>query len=56
MTAPNPSVFVGQARSHLAWIAEDAVLRLQLSLATAENQVRMSAERFALKPGKQHTF
>jgi hypothetical protein len=56
LTAPNPSTFAGQPQSGLAWLAEDAVLRLQLELAAGPNHVRMSADRFALLPGKSHTF
>ena len=56
MTAENPSAFVRQGGSSLGWLAEDAVLRLQLAMETSDGRVRTSAERFALEPGKSHTF
>jgi len=56
MMAENPTAFVRQPHSTLGWVAEDDVLRLQLAIVSANNCVRMSADRFALRPGKRHTF
>ena len=56
MTAENPTAFIRQPHSALGWVAEDDVLRLQLAMASATNCVRMSADRFALKPGNSYTF
>jgi hypothetical protein len=56
LLAENPSVYVKQSRSSLAWLAEEDVLRLQLSASSTLNSARMSADRFALQPGKSHTF
>jgi Concanavalin A-like lectin/glucanases superfamily len=56
MMAENPTAFLRQPDSTLGWVAEDNVLRLQLAMASANNCVRMSADRFALRPAEQHTF
>ncbi|HUT73208.1 MAG TPA: hypothetical protein VM221_00025 [Armatimonadota bacterium] len=56
LTAENPSVYVAQARSRLAWLAEDTLLRLQLALSSSANRVRMAAERLSLQPGQSYTF
>jgi len=56
LAAENPSVYVRRDQSGLGWLAEDAVLRLQLHLAADRHSVTMAAERFALRPGKSHTF
>ncbi|MCC7085060.1 MAG: LamG domain-containing protein [Pirellulales bacterium] len=56
LTAENPSLFCTQPTSRLGWLAEDDVYRLQLELAAQGNFARMSANRFALRPGASHTF
>ena len=56
MTAPNPSVFIKQTDSGIAWLAEDDVYRLQLELVSQGNSATMSANHFALRPGASHTF
>ena len=54
--AENPSAYVSQTRSSLGWLAEDSLLRLQLFMTSSPDGIRMSAERFALRPGQSHTF
>ena len=56
MTAENPTVFVAQSASRLGWLAEDDVLRLQMAAGSMPNQVTISADHFALQPGRSHTF
>lgn len=56
MAAENPTVFVAQSKSSLGWLAEDAILRLQLSTFARSSQADMSALRFALPPGQSYTF
>ena len=56
ITSQNPSLFVGQSDGRLGWLAEDDVLRLQLVIASTTNHARMTADRFALKPGKSYTL
>ena len=56
MTSENPSFFATQAKSRLGWIAEDAVLRLQLAMKSSPNAIRMFVERFGLPAGKSYTF
>ncbi|NLF17006.1 MAG: LamG domain-containing protein [Lentisphaerae bacterium] len=55
-TAENPSLFAAQTHSRLAFLAEDAVFRLQLQMAAQHNAVKIEANRVALRPGQSHTF
>lgn len=56
LISENPTVYARVGTTGLGWVGEDDILRLQMEAGSSINAARISVRRFALRPGKSHTF